>query len=158
MLNVTKEAKGNVLVASLVGVIDETTDFSKLIGDSLPKELHLNCKGVTRINSMGTRGWVKYFEAVSARGTLVTLKDCSPAIVEQLNLIVNFAPKGEVESVCVPFYCNSCSSQLIASFRTADLKKSQLNVPSLKCPKCPQGTAVFDDVPSEYFAFIARQK
>ncbi len=154
MVNVIKEQKGNVLVVKLSGSIEESVNFDQLIGPPQP-EMHIFCKDVPRINSVGVKAWIKYFQAAQSKGSKVRLFECSTAIVEQINLISNFTAGGTVESIYVPFACSSCKTELVGQFKTEDLKKMGGNIPELKCTKCG-GKAVFDDIPEEYFAFLSR--
>lgn len=155
MVNVVKEQVGNILNIRLVGSIEESVVFEELIGyPGAPiTELHVNCKGVPRINSVGVKAWIKFFQAVHARGMKVIFLECSTAIVEQMNFISNFRCGGEVSSLFVPFSCEKCHSELVGLFQTEMIKKLQLKIPPLKCSKCG-GRAIFDDVPDEYFGFM----
>ena len=155
MLKVTKEQKDNALLVRLSGSIEESTNLEEAFGQ-VPGELHVSCKEVTRINSIGVKGWIKYFSTLAARGVKFKFIECSTAIVEQVNLISNFNCGAPVESIYVPFACKSCKAELIALFKAADLKASRLNLPTLKCTKCASGQAVFDDIEEEYFAFLDR--
>lgn len=154
MVNVAKEQKGTALVVRLSGSIEENVNFEQLIGPP-PAELHIVCKEVTRINSVGVKAWIKYFSGAQAKGTKIRFQECSTAIVEQINLISNFIAGGVVESIYVPFSCSSCQSELVGLFKAEDLKKLNFKMPELKCTKC-SGKAVFDDIPEEYFAFLMR--
>jgi anti-anti-sigma regulatory factor len=154
MLKVSKEEKDGLWVLRLTGSIDETTDFDQLLGTP-PAEAHLYCKEVSRINSTGVKGWIKYFQAQTAKGTKIKFYECSPSIVQQINLIINFTAGGSVESLSVPFSCVNCSAELIGVFTIEVVKKLNLEVPDQVCTKC-QGKALFDDIVTEYFGFITR--
>jgi anti-anti-sigma regulatory factor len=154
VVNVVKEQKGSVLVVRLSGSIEESVNFDQLIGPPFA-ELWVNCKEVPRINSVGVKGWIKYFQSAQTKGTKLKFVECSTAIVEQINLISNFTCGGTVESIFVPFSCTSCKTELVGLFKCEDLKKLQLKLPDLKCTKCG-GKAVFDDIPEEYFGFLSR--
>jgi hypothetical protein len=154
VLNVMKEQKGNVLAVRMVGSIEESVNFETLIGTPGP-ELHVNCKEVPRINSIGVKAWIKYFSGLQQAGVKLRLLECSTAIVEQINLISNFTCGAAVESIYVPFSCGSCRGEFIALFKVEDLKKIGMNIPELSCPKCA-GKAAFDDIPEEYFGFLSR--
>jgi anti-anti-sigma regulatory factor/DNA-directed RNA polymerase subunit RPC12/RpoP len=154
VLNVVKEQKGSALLVRLSGSVEESVNFDQLIGPP-PPELIVSSKEIPRINSVGVKAWIKYFQTAQAKGTKLTFIECSTAIAEQINLISNFTCGGTVESIYVPFACTSCKSELVGLFKTADLKKLNLKLPELKCTKCG-GKAVFDDIPEEYFGFLAR--
>ena len=154
MLNVAKEQKGSALVVRLSGSIEESVNFDQLIGPP-PAELVVNCKEIPRINSVGVKAWIKYFQSTQAKGTKLTFVECSTAIVEQINLISNFTCGGVVESIYVPFACTGCKTELIGLFKADSLKKMGINIPELKCTKCG-GKALFDDIPEEYLGFLNR--
>jgi anti-anti-sigma regulatory factor len=154
VLNITKELKDSVLTVRLSGSIEESVNFDQLIGVA-PGEMVVNCKEVPRINSVGVKGWIKYFQSCQSKGTKLKFIECSTAIVEQVNLISNFTCGGSVESIFVPFACTGCKSELVGLFKTADLKKINFNIPELKCSKCGN-KAVFDDIPEEYLGFLMR--
>jgi anti-anti-sigma regulatory factor len=154
LVNVKKEQKGTVLEVKLSGSIEENVNFDQLIGPP-PAAMEVNCKEVPRINSVGVKSWIKYFQSCQAKGTQLKFVECSTAIVEQINLISNFTCGGKVESIFVPFSCTSCKSELLGLYKTEDLKKINLQIPDLKCTKCGN-KAVFDDIPEEYFGFLTR--
>lgn len=154
MFNVSKEQIGKALLVRLSGTIEESADFDKLIGPP-PPELHIHCKDVPRINSVGVKAWIKYFQRAKAGGTKLKFLECSTAIVEQINLISNFMCGGAIESIYVPFSCEKCHSELIGLFKTEDLKKLKFKIPELKCSRCG-GKTVFDDIPQEYFGFLMK--
>jgi anti-anti-sigma regulatory factor len=154
VVNVVKEQKGTALVVRLAGSIEENVNFDQLIGPP-PAELWINTKEVPRINSVGVKGWIKYFQSAQAKGTKLKFFECSTAIVEQINLISNFTCGGVVESIFVPFSCVGCKTELVGLFKCDDLKRLQLKLPDLKCSKCG-GKAAFDDIPEEFFGFLMR--
>ena len=155
MINVVKEQHGTVLLVRLVGSIEESVSFEQLIGIPQPpiQALHVHCKGIVRINSVGVKAWIKYFQSVASRGIKLKFLELSTAIVEQINFITNFRCGGEIESIYVPFACEKCHTELVGLFKVDVLKKLQCKIPPLQCSKCG-GQAVFDDVPEEFFGFI----
>lgn len=154
MIKVAKEVNGNILTLRLSGSIEETVNLDEMVGTT-PPEVRVDCKEVTRINSVGVKGWIKYFQGLQAKNVKLTFFQCSTAIVEQINLISNFVCGGTVESIYVPFACTNCKAELIALFRTTDLNPDAIQLPELKCTKC-SNKAVFDDIEEEYFAFLSR--
>jgi anti-anti-sigma regulatory factor/DNA-directed RNA polymerase subunit RPC12/RpoP len=154
VVNISKEQKGTGLHIKLSGSIEESVNFDQLIGPPQP-EMHLHLKEIPRINSVGVKAWIKYFQGAQQKGSKLFLHECSTAIVEQINLISNFTCGGTVESIYVPFACGNCKSELVGLFKTSDLKKLNFQIPDLKCTKC-SGKAVFDDIPEEYFGFLER--
>lgn len=157
MINVVKEAQPNILVMRLSGSVDENVNFEQALGEPTQREIHLYLKELSRMNSFGVRQWVKYFTRLSDSGKTIRLFEASPAVVQQLNFMVNFVPKGIVESVCAPYICTSCKGNFMSVFKAADLRAGGFQVPKLNCPKCGTPTAEFDDIEEEYFGFLAHK-
>lgn len=151
MLDIQKEQKGSVLVVRLSGSVEEGAGFERI--GATGGEIHVYCKGISRINSIGIKAWIKYFDGLRAAGANLKFFECSPAIVDQVNMLSNFVPKGSVESVAVPYACGGCRTELLGVIPTAQVQKLNFNLPPAKCPKCG-GAATFDDLADEYFAFL----
>ena len=154
MINVAKFTKDNVLLVKISGTIEEGVDFNLVIGPT-PNEIIISCKDIQRINSAGVKLWIQYFQKLTAKGTKIRFIECSPAIVEQINLIVNFSCGAKIESIYVPYACSSCRAQFVSLFNVEDLKKIYKQLPEPACPKCKDKT-IFDDIEDEYFEFLTR--
>ena len=152
MLTVNKQQTKSGLSVELSGAIEETVHFDELIGP-VQGELIVKCRGITRINSIGVKTWIKYFQDLKTHGVNFTFTECSYSIVEQLNMISNFACGGEVVSVLLPFSCLKCQNEFVATCKTEDLKANKLQIPNVKCEKVDCG-AQFDDNPNEYLYFL----
>ncbi len=154
MIQVEKEQKGSISVYKLSGNIEEDTHLEEILGPPKP-QMEIHCKNISRINSIGVKTWIKYFQGCQKAGSKITYVECSTAIVEQINLILNFNCGGTVESVYLPFSCTQCRTELAGLFKVVDLKKLNMTLPTLKCTKC-SGKAEFDDIPEDYLAFLNR--
>lgn len=138
----------------LKGVIDENTDF-KAVFAGIGNSANLYCKDVSRINSLGVKGWNDFFANYRNGGGVPSFFEMSPALVASMNTVIGFVKKSEVVSICAPFMCDSCekeSSKVIAVTDVPAFIKSDLKMP---CPHCGQ-TAEFDDLPQTYFACVLR--
>lgn len=157
MINIAKEQTGTSLLVRLAGAIEENVSLDQIIGplDPPPSELVIICKEVTRINSDGVKAWIRYFLGVQAKAIPIRFRECSPAIVQQINFISNFTAGGEVESIMIPYACTQCKAELLGLFKTADILNQNMVIQDVKCSKCG-GKAVFDDIPEEYFLFLTR--
>jgi len=61
MIEVKREKSGSVDMIFLNGSIEESVSFETIIGQPIP-EMHVNCKGISRINSIGVKSWIAYFQ------------------------------------------------------------------------------------------------
>lgn len=151
MVNVVKERKGEVLTVQFIGSIEENANLGNLVGQ-VPKDLHVNCKGVTRINSEGVKSWIKYFQDLQQKGTNIRFFEVSTVMIEQVNLISNFFVGAPIESFYAPYSCNVCTKEYICLIETKSCKTP--SPPEQKCPKC-NVELDFDDIVEEYFGFLA---
>ena len=152
MVNINKQTTPNGLLVEISGTIEENVNFEQLIG-SFNGLLTVKCRGVTRINSVGVKTWMRYFQSLKAQGKTFQFIELAHPIIEQLNMISNFACGGEVLSILLPFSCLKCQTEFVANCPTADLKASGLQIPPVKCEK-PNCGAQFDDDPEEYLYFL----
>jgi len=154
MLTAQVQETDRARIVKLAGVLDDTVDFETLIGP-MPRVILVECSQITRVNSIGVKRWMQYFALVPASQAQIVYVDCSPAIVEQFNMVVNFGGAGRIRSVQAPFTCMGCDHRFVEIYMTENLLKEKFNIGSRHCPKC-KGEAVFDDHPAEYFSFLMR--
>ena len=140
----------------LSGEIDETVRLEEQF-ENIKPPLLIHTKGVHRINSAGARNWILFFEGLQKKGVPFYFVECSPAIVDQMNLIANFRAGGGVISIYVPFVCEKCRADLVGLFTIESLQQLGGKMPAQPCTKCG-GTARFDEIESEYFGFLKRLK
>lgn len=151
-LKVERKDEGNHSYLSLIGVIDENSDFKTEFA-SLKKTVTLDLAGIDLINSCGVREWVHAVEQFPA-DIKVEYVNCSPRIVEQINYVANFLGRGKVRSFFAPYFCPKCkkeSNVLVDAAEAAKVKPAK--APSQKCPNC-KGPMEFDDIEDEYFSFL----
>ncbi|HRK02726.1 MAG TPA: hypothetical protein PLH57_08685 [Oligoflexia bacterium] len=154
MLTATKENRDGKQFVLLGGTIDETDDLAKVIG--MPTgPLIVSCRDLTRINSVGVKNWMKYFSQLQQNKLQFEFEELSVALVEQVNIVKNFACGGPVLSIAMPFRCNSCQTGLTGAIKTEVVRSMNFNIAPVQCPKCG-GSAEFDDVAEEYFSFLTR--
>ncbi|MBK8012107.1 MAG: hypothetical protein IPK13_12225 [Deltaproteobacteria bacterium] len=152
-----KESRvGERACLALSGDITEKADFSPLLASSL-SPLVVDLLDIGRINSSGVREWLSFVRKLSAEGRQLVLLRCSPAIVQQANMITNFLGNAEVHSTLAPYYCPSCDHDHFEEISTqgVDQQTPQL-ADQIPCPHCGQ-MMEFSDLSSDYFAFLARQ-
>lgn len=152
MLTVNRQQLSGGLLVELSGTIEENVNFEQLIG-TFEGELTVKCRGITRINSVGVKTWMRFFQNLKSHGKVFRFIECSHPIIEQLNMISNFACGGDVTSILLPFSCLKCQSEFVVNCKTEELKAANLQVPAVKCEK-PECGAQFDDDADEYLYFL----
>jgi anti-anti-sigma regulatory factor len=148
MIHIEKSKTEAGLILSLRGEFDENVRLHELLGP-VSGPLVFDTKGVTRINSAGARNWIHYFEGLQRNQVPFSFVECSPAIVDQMNLISNFRAGGPVISIYIPFACSTCRAELFGLFQIKELLQRNGKVPDQPCNQC-QGTAHFDEIEDEY--------
>ncbi len=159
MLTAKRVESAQGAVIHLEGTVDESTNFDQLLGEPPAKKVWaVHCGGISRMNSVGILGWMKYFGKAQLTGTQLVFLECSPIMVNQINSISNFTCGGKVHSIQLAFTCSGCSHAFVETHKSEDLKEQDLNeIPDRKCPKCG-GPAPFDDFPEEYFLYLTRSE
>jgi hypothetical protein len=135
----------------LNGRLDEHFTAEQL--GALSPVVLLDTGDVRTVSSAGVRQWSRFID--STRDKKLYLLRCSSSVVNQLNLVVNFAGHSKVLSVMAPYFCPKCLLEqevVVEVLRHGALLRSGA-VPPASCSKCG-GTMLFDD-PS-FFRFVAR--
>lgn len=155
-LSWTVEERPQSLYVKLVGDIDENADL-KALEDELQGCVWIDLADVRRINSAGVREWVNFIRQ-PPRVESAYLVQCSPTIVNQLNMIYNFKGMATVRTFFAPYICAKCDEEVDilldveVHFDDRDIKR----IPEFSCINCGE-QLVFDDIPERYFAFILHQ-
>jgi hypothetical protein len=147
----TTVQQGNDIHLTLTGFLDDSA--LPVFAAEIPGKLVINLQGVTMINSLGCRSWLKWIASVHARDGVV-LKLCSSAFISQVNVLKGFVPEHvQIESFQVPYLCRQCAHEDHVVF-TAD---QDGDAPETRaCPNCG-GVADIDVVEWKYFSFLGKK-
>ena len=139
----------------LEGAIDETAGLMALFTQAQGKQLVLDLGGITFINSLGVRDWIRMQAAATQQGLQIELRRVAEVIIHQLNMIIATRGTSRVTSFFAPYACDACGREetvLIDAVANAT-KLQQLEPPAMKCPECGAQMA-FNDFPERYFSFL----
>ena len=145
---------GDQLVLS--GAIDETAGLLDLLRHAQQGRLALDLAGVTFINSLGVRDWIRMQAAATQAGLQIELRRAAEVIIHQLNMIIATRGTSRVTSFFAPYACDACGreeSLLIDAIANASLL-AKLQPPQMMCPECGNAMA-FNDFPERYFSFLS---
>ncbi|MCC6996142.1 MAG: PDZ domain-containing protein [Deltaproteobacteria bacterium] len=158
-LKVDKFADGSITLLKFSGTIDEEFSGKKLAGTLKSGTYVLDLNDISKISSFGIREWVDFVNQLSGKAEAVYFIECAPKVVDQLNMVANFAgPKGKVFSFYAPFRCDYCDAdrkRLFQSDRDADQIKS-MKPQEKPCDQCGN-PEYFDEDPLTYFSYVAGQ-
>ena len=150
----TVEAQGDVLVIG--GAIDEAAALPDLLARAQAGRLILDLAGVTFINSLGVRDWIRMQAAAQRASIAIELRRVAEPLVHQLNMIIATRGASRVASFYAPYACDACGredSMLIDAIAHAR-GLAQLSAPPMACPECGAAMA-FNDFPERYFLFLS---
>lgn len=151
----------STLLLVFSGNIDENSNFPEPQTLEV-KSLIIDLNKVELINSLGIRAWVRWMKELPSK--IITLKNCTPPIVQQMNIVSGFLPSSAtIESFYVPFYCDHCDSEsAVLMKRNEDFipktseaeAKIKLKSP-IPCDNC-DAERELDALEDKYFAFLKR--
>src|ERR1043166_2166056 len=157
-LVVEKFADGGVACIKFIGTIDESFEGKKLGMTATADTLVLALGGVKKISSFGIREWVDFVTTAAQHARSLVLIECTPKVVDQLNMVANFAGGGRVFSFYAPFRCDYCDAEhrvLLQIDRDHEaIKATKLS--ERPCPACNEAM-YFDEDGAAYFSYLIGQ-
>ena len=147
---------------NLKGYLDERADLPDLTHFADASELTFNFSECQMINSMGIKKWVVLMDKVQEAGKAkVILSHCPIMVVNQVNLIKGFLPKGgEVDSIYFPIVCTKCDEDFSILGQVNDIKDDSNKIidgiKELDCDKFPgcKRYLEIDFAPEFIFGFL----
>lgn len=139
----------------LSGAIDENAGLHELLGHAQGGRLVLDLAGITFINSLGVRDWIRLQSAATQQGIAVELRRVAEVLVHQLNMIIATRGTAHVTSFFAPYACDACGREesLLVDAVAHGAGLAQLQPPPMTCPECGAPMA-FNDFPERYFSFL----
>jgi anti-anti-sigma regulatory factor len=139
---------------ALDGVIDESSFLGELLPGG-PGLLRLDLAGVTFINSLGVREWIRFLATAAQSGVKVELGRVSEPLIQQLNMIVAARGQAQVLSFFAPYACDACGREesLLIELAPHRARLARGEAPAARCPECGADMA-FNDFPQRYFLFL----
>ncbi|MDX2088011.1 MAG: STAS domain-containing protein [Kofleriaceae bacterium] len=149
----TIQPQGDALLIG--GAIDEAAALHEMVGRASGGRLVLDLGGVTFINSLGVRDWIRMQAAAQEAGLSVELRRVAEPLVHQLNMIIATRGNATVASFFAPYACDGCGREesLLIDAVANGPGLAALQPPPMKCPECGVQMA-FNDFPERYFSFL----
>jgi hypothetical protein len=140
----------------LSGAIDETSALNELVMRGQGGRLVLDLAGVTFINSLGVRDWIRMQAEATRQSLAIELRRVSEPIIHQLNMIIATRGTSTVSSFFAPYACDACGREesLLVDAIANGPSLAKLVPPAMQCPECGAQMA-FNDFPERYFSFLA---
>jgi hypothetical protein len=140
---------------AFAGRIDDSVQLAELIAHVQGPAVVLDTDGVTFVNSIGMREWMRFVRALRERGTAVTLDRVADVLITQINMIPELGKNVAVTSFHAQYVCSACGAEaapLVDAVANAAALR-QLRAPQLPCPEC--GAAMdLGDFPERYLSIF----
>lgn len=135
-------------LVEVVGDVDECAVLPPLT--VIQGQLIINLAGLTFINSLGIRIWIRWIKSIKADKGIV-LVNCSPPFVRQMSILQSFIPEGvTVKDIFVPYYCENCNRE---DRKLINVEIALQAVPNeIPCTKC-NGSMELGIIKNSYFKF-----
>ncbi|MBK9034409.1 MAG: hypothetical protein IPL61_24605 [Myxococcales bacterium] len=151
-------ADGDIVCLKLAGTIDEAFEGKRLAESVRAGTLILDLGDIRKVSSFGIREWVDFVNGVGKTAQRILLVECAPKIVDQFNMVANFAGTGRVYSFYAPYHCDYCDRDdrvLLQVDRDHELIKS-MKPAQRACSSCGE-MQYFNEDPVTYFSYLAGQ-
>jgi anti-anti-sigma regulatory factor len=157
-LVIEKFADGGVACIKFVGTIDESFDGKKLGASAAADTLVIDLGGVKKISSFGIREWVDFVAAASKHARSMILIECTPKVMDQLNMVANFAGGGRVFSFYAPFRCDYCDTEhMVLQQIDRDFEAIRsMKLAERPCLACKE-SMYFDEDGATFFSYLIGQ-
>ena len=142
---------------ALSGAIDEHAGLDELLARAQGGRLVLDLAGITFINSLGVRDWIRLQAAATKQGLQLELRRVAEVIIHQLNMIIATRGTSRVTSFFAPYACDACGREesLLIDAVAHGASLAQLVPPPMACPEPGCGAQMaFNDFPERYFSFL----
>jgi len=139
----------------LTGAIDESTRLSDLAGHARGNRLVLDLAGVTFINSVGVREWIRMQTAAAALGVRIELRRVPDIIINQLNITPATRGVSVVTSFYAPYECDDCDIDelFLVDIAAHGSVLARKQLPPVTCGDCRRAmTPAYP--PEVYLAFL----
>jgi anti-anti-sigma regulatory factor len=137
----------------LAGRLDDSASLAALAAQQPVGPVTIDTAGVTFVNSIGIREWMRLVRGLRDRGCTLTHERVSDVLLAQLNLFGDLAQLAQITSFHAPYECAACgaeSTQLLVVAEHAQLLR-QVQAPKRTCPEC--GAAMdLGDFPERYLS------
>jgi anti-anti-sigma regulatory factor len=143
------QREGDMFVVS--GSIDERAQLAALVPWAQNGKLVLDLGGVTFINSLGVREWVRLQTAARAAGVKLQLRRVAEVLIHQLNIVPAARAASEVHSFFATYVCEHCDEE---QDELLEVAKLGIEAPPAECRQCKR-QAVLAEAPELYLSFLS---
>ncbi len=140
----------------LAGSIDESAKLGELVSYAANGTLVLDLAGVTFINSIGVREWLRLQQAAADANVVLELRRVAEVLIHQLNIVPAARGASVVTSFYASYLCEHCDDQVprLLDVQEHAAELAQMKPPGMMCGACKK-PMVFCDPAELYFSFLS---
>lgn len=139
------------------GRLDDAAPLSSLATSDLPRELVLDTGGITFVNSIGLREWMRLLRTLQEGGIRVVLENVADVLITQMNMIPEARGEAAITSFHALYECRGCGAEATPLIDVATHREllTAMKAPAVPCRECG-GTMELGDYPERYLSVFKR--
>ena len=150
----TCRREGDVFLVG--GAIDERAQLQPLLRWATGKMLVLDLAGVTFVNSLGVREWVRMQSAAREAGMKIELRRVAEVLMYQLNVVPAARAASTIKSFVATYVCDACGNEqdeLLDVARDRALLEAG-KAPPAPCRACGKAASLAE-APELFISFLS---
>lgn len=152
-----KPGEDGYLIVSLKGTLTEDADdVLTELSSKLTNRVVFEMNELKHVNSSGIAEWVEFMKKFTDTRPIV-FQNCSPSVVQVINMVGAFRQNAKVNSVHAPFYCECGFDALILLNLGDGITQDELAAIDVDCPKCKTKKLSPEYDLTEYLSFYFEQ-
>ncbi|HRC56802.1 MAG: hypothetical protein IPI49_33490 [Myxococcales bacterium] len=152
-MTVTRSASRLVLA----GRLDDAAPLSGLATTDLDRHLVIDTGGISFVNSIGIREWMRLLRTLHEAGIQVALENVADVLITQMNMIPDASGHAEIRSFHALYACEACGAESSPLIEVAPHRAelAAMRPPSVKCDECG-GKMDLGDYPERYLSVFRK--
>ena len=141
----------------LAGRLDDAAPLSGLATTDLSNQLVIDTGGISFVNSIGVREWMRLLRTLHEAGIQVALENVADVLITQMNMIPEARGDSTITSFHALYACEGCGAESTPLVEVAPHREllMAMKAPSMKCPECG-GKMELGDYPERYLSVFKR--
>lgn len=142
---------------ALSGRLDDAAPLSSLATAELARELVIDTGGISFVNSIGIREWMRLLRTLREGGIRVALENVADVLITQMNMIPDARGEATIVSFHALYVCEGCGAESTPLVEVAPHRDGLLamKAPSMTCGECG-GKMELGDYPERYLTVFKK--
>lgn len=139
------------------GRLDDAAPLSSLATNELSNNLVLDTGGITFVNSIGIREWMRLLRTLQEAGIRVVLENVADVLITQMNMIPEARGEATISSFHALYACERCGAEATPLIEVAPHRADlmAMKAPPVPCKECG-GMMELGDYPERYLSVFKR--